>query len=145
MQLWVGHSKEVKWRLVRMEISLLPGDFSSFVLFRVVTVVLNWRSFLLFEQNSPSWTIYLIYQVTLKNVSHNQFWSWWSFQTSSITPPHKNTHNCTPINICLQETLTPSYWKLVIIFSGENKSTCFCLSSFPMFNQVLFEIITLFP
>lgn len=26
-----------------------------------------------FEQNSPSWTIYLIYQVTLKNVSHNQF------------------------------------------------------------------------
>lgn len=76
------------WRL-----HCFTEGFLSSVLIGVVTIqclIGDLLSYLL-VLDSPSWTIYLIHQLTLKNVSHNQFWSWWNFQTSSITPTHK-TH-----------------------------------------------------
>lgn len=89
--------------------------FSSSVFFGVVTIPCIIGELLphLFVLDSPSCTVQLTHHVTPKSVSHNQFWSQWSFQTFSIPITHK-THTgahtlkdmCTCI--CSQVTLPPS-------------------------------------
>lgn len=135
-------AKEVKWRLVRMEISLLPGDFLLCTFLKGShNSMLNWRSFLLFEQNSPSWTIYFWFIKWLLRMYKSQSVLILVKFSDLFNHSYTKTHSCTHKYMLtgnINSTSCPESWWLS--FLGKTSPL---VSVYPLFLCLIsaFEII----